>query len=528
VAISAAGNTALALTREGSVIDLNGGVSPPELNGVVAIAAGNNFNLALSSTPNPPRDFVAQVRATNQVTLRWVNDPAARTTVHIERALADADLSVASNWVQIASVPGKVATFDDRTARASSNYCYRARAANACYGSGETRVSVTVARPTVSPGFFGTTFVDQARLFCYPQSSGITGIRIQRAKDVGGYPGAWCSIIVTNVTDAANLSFVDAGLTLSNRYWYRAQVFNGLGNSPYSESVSLIILPPGAPLLLEAYIARSNQVRVSWFPGGERDQDGYKLERTTNVLNGTEVWRRVATISNTIYAPSFTEKNVQPNSSRSYRVRAFNKLGHSPYSPPLTVKITPPPAPALSGLTLGDQAILAWSMDYRGDVEKFILQRAPDNSGSPGTWTELIALTNLTFYNYTDRGLSPGSSYWYRVQAVNWTGGSPFSLPVQISIGAPAGRNEPVVRKSRAATSPAFITSLVVTNDDAFITWVAPAGSSVVEMASDLAGPFSSIDATLVTGNEPTVGAYLDRGARTNAAARFYRVRVMR
>jgi len=529
VAISACGNTALALTGEGTVINLNdpySGPFPPELNGVVAIAAGSIFNLALSTTPNPPRDFVAQVRATNQVTLRWATDPAARAAVQIERAFGDADLSVSSNWVQIASLPSAVATFNDFTVKAGSNYWYRARAANPCHGSIETQVSVTVAPPQMSPAFFATSFIDQARLFCYPQFSGITGVRIERAMDIGGYPGTWNSIIITNATDASVLAYIDPGLTLSNRYWYRAQVINGLGASPFSEPVNLIILPPTTPLYLDAYIARSNQVRLSWVASGAKDQDGYKLERTTNVLNGTEVWTQIATINNSLFDPSFTETNVQSNSISSYRVRAFNKLGDSPYSSALTVAITPPPPPGLSGYSRDDQAILNWSMNYRGDVERFILQRAPDNAGAPGTWTDLAALTNLTSYNYADSELTPGKTYWYHILAINWTGVSPFSLPVQITIAPPAAPNPP--SGGGEAASVAFITSLVFTNDDAFVTWTAPAGSSILEISSELAGPFSSIPESLMTGKGATTGTYLDTGARTNALARFYRVRLMR
>jgi predicted phage tail protein len=460
-------------------------------------------------------------------------------------------------------------------------------------------------------------FVDQVRLAASPPYNGVLGFRIERARDTNGSPGVWKRILATNTTDATTHTFTDLGLTLSNRYWYRAQFFNGLGDSPYSQPTSVRVLPPKSPININAYILRSNRILLSWLPPAANDQDGYKLERTTNAINGSELWTQIATLTNKPFLPHFVDAPIQPGSTISYRIRCFNKLGSSPFTAPFSIDIVSPPPPDLNVYAFANQAKLFWSMNYSGQLEGFILQRAPDVSGAPGDWTELAAITNSAYYAYTDAGLSPGATYWYRVRALSWTGLSDFSSPVAITIVSPAApfnltaqaddtnairlswtagfpfdqhgfkieRTTDVLSSwseiaTVSATNRSFsqysdvdfvvnvtnyyrvrafnllggsaysevadaviyvpsdmpseftpdplVTSLVLTNDDVLITWTAPAGSSVVETAPSPQGPFSSISASSRTGNTTTVGSYLDTGARTNAATRFYRIRTSR
>jgi alpha-tubulin suppressor-like RCC1 family protein/fibronectin type 3 domain-containing protein len=93
------------------------------------------------------------------------------------------------------------------------------------------------------------------------------------------------------------------------------------------------------------------------------------------------------------------------------------------------VSLTVNPIPAPSGLTATtastNQINLSWT-DNSNNETAFRIERAPDNAGNPGTWAQIAMITsNLTAYN--DTGLSPGTTYWYRVRAHNAGGDSGYS-----------------------------------------------------------------------------------------------------
>src|SRR5262249_50688170 len=54
--------------------------------------------------------------------------------------------------------------------------------------------------------------------------------------------------------------------------------------------------------------------------------------------------------------------------------------------------------------------------DNSTDEEGFQIERAPDSAGSPGNWASIATVATSA---YNDTGLSPNSTYWYRVRAYN-------------------------------------------------------------------------------------------------------------
>ena len=89
-----------------------------------------------------------------------------------------------------------------------------------------------------------------------------------------------------------------------------------------------------------------------------------------------------------------------------------------------------PAAPA--GLILtpvsSTQINLAWT-DNSAVETGFEVWRAPDVSGSPGTWA-LITTTAAEAESYNNTGLTPLTTYWYRVRAVNASGNSAYTSQV--------------------------------------------------------------------------------------------------
>lgn len=78
-----------------------------------------------------------------------------------------------------------------------------------------------------------------------------------------------------------------------------------------------------------------------------------------------------------------------------------------------------------------DSIDLAWSApDDNGEViTDYVIQWAPDSSGSPGSWTTISDGTS-TAISYTHTGLSTFTVYWYRIAAVNAIGQGAYSNPI--------------------------------------------------------------------------------------------------
>lgn len=448
VAIAAGDTHSLALQSDGTVVGWgnNGAATLPSSlgNEVMAIAAGGEHSLALTTTPNAPASLVPQVLTANRVSLSWVNQAAGRVGFQIERATVIGQNYEIGEWKQIGSVNSGTTHFDDRSVTTNTSYWYRVRAFNSCSTSAESYWAlVKVAPPAEKPYLSVNAFADGVTLYWSAYGSGVTGVRLERALDAEGIPGTWSQILATNASEIYNTSLKDAGLAANTTYWYRVRVVNGLGISPYSDPVSINILPPGAPSYLFPYIGGSNQIVLSWYSAYPYDQQGFKLERSTTVGGVAGTWTQIAILANNTYNGDYVDSGVTAQATYAYRVRAYNVLGDSPYSAEASITVAAPTPPTMvSALSFADTINLRWDQhDYVGSVERYKLERATDVGGSPGTWTEITTVTNSNIYthdfNYIDKGLTANTTYWYRLRAFNWVGESPYSALINATIVLP-------------------------------------------------------------------------------------------
>jgi hypothetical protein len=78
--------------------------------------------------------------------------------------------------------------------------------------------------------------------------------------------------------------------------------------------------------------------------------------------------------------------------------------------------------------------VVNWTAPTTGGVlELYRIERAPDVSGSPGTFTE-IGTTDELFYNDSD--LFPGNTYWYRIRGENAYGLGDYSSATDVTVVA--------------------------------------------------------------------------------------------
>ncbi len=186
------------------------------------------------------------------------------------------------------------------------------------------------APPTIPPpptGLTATAGNGQVSL-SWSASAGATSYNVKRGTVSGGPYDVIGSATTTTYTDntAAN------GTT----YFYVVSAVNSAGESGNSTEVSAIPQappsPPAAPSGLSAMAVSKSQINLSWTNPVGNNEDGFKIERSTNGSN----FSQIATVGKNVTA--YQSTGLSRNTTYYYRVRAYNAGGNSGYSSTASAK----------------------------------------------------------------------------------------------------------------------------------------------------------------------------------------------
>ncbi len=227
-------------------------------------------------------------------------------------------------------------------------------------------------------------------------------------------------------TTANTASHSDTGLTASTKYYYRVRASNGTGDSDYSNIADATtqappVTAPAAPSGLTATTASSTTINLSWTDNSD-NEEGFRIERGTD---GTTFTGIGTTAANTAI---YSDTDCNASTKYYYRVRAYNSAGNSTYSNTATATTQAPPvtAPAPpTGLVISSSTsttiTLSWT-DNSGNEDGFKIEKSNDGT----TFSQLGTVSaNITIYS--DTGLTPNTTYYYRVRAYNIAGNSAYS-----------------------------------------------------------------------------------------------------
>ena len=252
------------------------------------------------------------------------------------------------------------------------------------------------------------------------------------------------------IVDVFVASYIHKGLQPQTSYTYRVRAKNSGGKSEWSAPITKKTLPypPQAPVNVKAELSIRN-VTVHW-PKVE-GADSYEIEVDRLILdNGA--------------ATSYLHEGLEPLSGHTYRVRAVNEGGKSPWSEPLDITTHPeiPVAPTNVMTTSEETSISVLWYDVA-------------NAESYDVEINGKQIVNVKSNQYEHIGLSPNSKHSYRVRAKNISGEGPWSVVATMTT-LPEGTGESFSLTNIVA---------IVTNTLITISWDTVAPDALYEVEVD-------------------------------------------
>ena len=187
--------------------------------------------------------------------------------------------------------------------------------------------------------------------------------------------------------------------------------------------------PPVAPNGLSATATGHYSIDVAWVDNSI-NEDGFSLERRDSI---NENWWVVAELGPNV--TNYSDSGLNHGTTYEYRVKAHNSAGDSIYSNIgiATTSVPTPPTPptGLTATAVSENRIdLVWANGENATGQE--VQRSVD-AISFATITTLGSAET----SYSDNGLSPSTSYTYRVMAFN-ADGSAMSETTSATTNAPS------------------------------------------------------------------------------------------
>ncbi|HKR55784.1 MAG TPA: fibronectin type III domain-containing protein [Gemmatimonadales bacterium] len=370
------------------------------------------------AVPATPTNLSGQAVSSSEIGLTWTDASSNENGFSIERLNG-------GTWSQIGWVASNVTSYAQAGLTASTGYSYRVLAFNGA-GTSTASSTVTVTTPAASqipaaPTNLSSTAVTttSVSLAWTDGSTNENGFSIERQNGATWSQIAW---VADNVT-----TYTNTGLTAGTAYSYRVLAFNGSGNSAVSNAITAYTTPvsqiPAAPTNLAATGVTTSSISVSWTDTSS-NENGFSIERQ---INGT--WTQVGWVADNVTA--YTHTGLAAGTSYSLRVLAFNGSGNSATTNAITTTTTAllqiPGAPTNLGVVTktSTTVTLGWT-DGSSNENGFSIERKVGT-----TWTQIGWVPDDTL-TFKCTGLSPGTTYKFRVLAFNGAGNSPVTNEVSV------------------------------------------------------------------------------------------------
>ncbi len=382
-----------------------------------------------------------------------------------------------------------------------TTYHYRLRAVNASGTSSDSNVITVLSAPAAPVATTATSLTASGFNANWDAVTGAASYRldVSTSNTFGTFVAGFEDLNVNNVT-----TYAVAGLAGGSSYYYRLRAVNASGTSADSNTVTVLTVVT-APVAAAATAVSATGFTANW--GAVTGADSYRLDVSTSSTFDTYVsgfWG--LNVNNTI---TYAVTGLAGGTTYYYRLRAVNASGTSGDSNVITV-LTVPAAPAATAATAISASGFTANWGAVTGAVGYYLDVATDGGfAAPVVGYSNLNVNNVTTYAVT--GLAGGSSYYYRLRAVNASGTSGDSNVITVLTVVTA----PVATAATAVNATGFTAN-----------WGAVTGAASYRLDVSTSGTFG----TFVTGfqdlNAGNVTTYAVTGL-AGGSTYYYRLRAV-
>ena len=296
----------------------------------------------------------------------------------------------------------------------------------------------------------------QINLIWTDASSDEEGFVVERCVGVG------CSSFgVVEQVPANSAAYFDINRAGGTSYSYRVRATKQSMFSSYSNTATAVTAAaataPAAPTALLSAGITSSQVDLSWTDNSS-NEDGFRIEQCQG-----------ASCTNFVAAAATNQATIrmtQLTASTSYRFRVLAYNGVGPSAPTTAVTITTlaaapispvPPTNLAATAVSSTQINLSWT-DASANEDGFRIERC---EGAGCVNYGLVATTAANATNYSNTGLTPSTTYRYRIQAVNTSGSSAPVGPATATTLTPV----------TVPAAPTSFTATAISSSQIYLSW---------------------------------------------------------
>ena len=305
-------------------------------------------------------------------------------------------------WTHIRQLARNTATTYTATGLTpSTTYQYRVRA---YYTDGSTTTYsdyTTISGTTNPANITGVKVSSTANsvTISWDKNNSATGYFVQQYKN-----GAWTH--VRQLARNTATTFTASGLTTSTTYQYRVRAYYTDGSTTtYSDYTTISGTTNPTNISGVKAASTANSVTISWDKNDSAT--GYFVQQYKN-----GAWTHVRQLARNT-ATTFTASGLTPSAKYQYRIRAYYTDGTSTtYSDYKYVSPTTRPS-NITGVKVTSTAnTVTLSWDKNNSATGYFVQQYKN-----GAWTHVRQLARNTATTYTATGLTPSTTYQFRIRA---------------------------------------------------------------------------------------------------------------